>query len=294
MILWAFLSALCWAVAVYLWSLRQLPPPVNTAASTQKRAERVRAWSVTRRSAQIMGWSERTFRLASALSAVLMGALWWLVVQNSVAALLMVAIGWQLPGFWVEWRASKQFSRMQRQIALFVSTVHDQLHGRGATVEDAMMAGVQSITEDPLRPAMQRWLILAQSNVPFIDRLTQLERQIDLPMFSFFTTLIQIKNSTGIQSMARAFDVLTDKLQEDERMQAMVQGELSLYRMIVVGGFLLDVAIFPGFRLLSPHWTIIHAHLGIFIDLAALGSVIVFTGLRHFTQAGVALGTASV
>ena len=294
MIVWAFLSALCWAVAVYLWSLRRLPPPVKTAASTTKRADKVRAWSITRRSAQLLGWSEGKFRLASAVSAVLTGVLWYLLVQNSLAALFMVAIGWQLPGYWVEGRASKQLSRMQRQIALFVSTVHDHLHARGATVEDAMMAGVQSITEDPLRPAMQRWLVLTQSNVPFIDRLTQLERQIDLPMFSFFTTLIQIKNSTGIKSMAHAFDVLTEKLQDDERMQAMVQGELSLYRIIVVGGLLLDLAVFPGFRLLSPHWTIIHAHLGFFIDLAAVGSVVVFTGLRRFSQAGMTLGTASV
>ncbi len=288
----AFVAALALGVAAYLWATRNTLPsrlerakPRPQAASVQRTASK--GWSVTERSCKVLGMPLARLRIYSWLAALVVGMLWWLAVQNLPAGVFMGAIGFQLPGFWIELRAAKALDQLQRQMSVFVGTVNDALHGRGATAEDAMLAAARTVHGGPMAPIAQTYLQRTEAGVAFEDRVRLLGREVDLPSFHFFTDLMQLRERTGVERMAKAFDLMDEKFRDDERMQASVRGELSIYMGMLLGSLAVNVVVFPVTRLTSSGWPLIAAHLGILISLSALGSVVVFSGVRRFARARV-------
>ncbi|MCL8208618.1 MAG: type II secretion system F family protein [Actinomycetia bacterium] len=287
------LAAWAWAVAAYL---RVTAGALPTRAAPPGAAARRRApapgagWSVTARSVKLLGWDPGRLRVLAGVTAALVGLGWALVVQNLPAGLFMGIIGWQLPGFAAEVAAGRQLDLLQRQVSVFVGTVNDSLHTQGATAEDALLAAARGVRGGPLAPIAAAYLRRTEAGVPFADRLRLLGQEVDLPSFRFFVDLMQVRERTGVEHMARAFDTLDEQFREDERTQATVRGELSLYLGILVVSLAVDLAVFPAYRAFSPNWPLIRAHLGFLISLAALVGAVVFSGVRRFARARVTAG----
>ena len=248
-----------------------------------------RTWSVTFRACEVLGWSPRRLRTWSWVSALAAGIGWAVLLQDPLAGLAVGWIGYQLPGFLLELRAAQTLSVLQRQIGMFIGTVHDHLHARGATVEDALWAASLAISEGPLAPAMAQYRRQADTHVSLHDRLTALERGINWPTVAFFFSLLRLRDETGTAAMAHAFESLTEKLQDDERIQQTVRGELSMYLSILLIAWTATMAIFPYDRLTSATWPAFDHHLGVLVTVAALGSAVVFHGVRKFARMQVAV-----
>ncbi|MDA8192736.1 MAG: type II secretion system F family protein [Thermaerobacter sp.] len=281
------LAAVCLALATYLVATRRLLPTRRPPRPRGPRhPRRPTAWSVTARARTLVGWSPRRYRLTRWISALGVGlglALW---VQDPLVALPYGWIGWELPSLYLELRAARDLARMQRQIALFVGTVHDHLHARGATVEDALMAATAA-GPGPLSEPLAQYRRHVEAGWSLAERLAALDRAVNWPSFAFFLSLLALRDETGATGMAHAFDSLQEKLQDDERIQAAIRGELSVYLGVLLLSFALVVGVFPFYRLTSPDWPLYHAHLAMLITVSGFTAAVVFQGLHRFTRAQV-------
>lgn len=282
-------GAVLLAIAVYAQVTRDLLPPRAASPARRRRPEKPRPWSVTLRACEVMGWSTTRLRVWSWGSALAAGIGWAVLLQDPLAGLPVGWIGYQVPGFLLELRASHTLGVLQRQLGVFIGTVHDHLHARGATVEDALWAASLAISEGPLAPAMAQYRRQVETHVSLHDRLTALERRINWPTVAFFFSLLRLRDETGTAAMAHAFESLTEKLQDDERIQQTVRGELSMYLTVLLVSWAATIAIFPYDRLTSATWPAFHHHLGVLVTLAAFGSAVVFHGVRKFARMEVAV-----
>lgn len=293
--MWAGLAAgIAFAAATYLWttrrSLPRRPGPSPAAAAAPRRRPKPTGWSITLRSLKVLDWPVGRFRVVSWAAAGGVGLLWAVVVQNVVAGAVMGIIGYQLPGLIAEMRASKTLDLLQRQVSVFVGTVNDALHARGATAEEALVTAAREIRSGPLYPMAHAYLRRTDAYVAFADRVRLLAQEVDLPSFSFFADLMVLRETTGVERMAMAFDLMDEKFRADERMQATVRGELSLYLWMLLVELGLILGVYPAFRVFSSHWALIHTRLGVFIVLAAVAGVVLFTGVRGFARSRVMAG----
>ena len=289
--MWALLAAVSLGLATYLGVTASLLPSRAAPLPKARALRRVRpaVWSVTDRARQLLGWSVRRLRLTQAVSTAVVGLGMALLVQDPLVALPYGWIGYQLPGLYLALRASRDLARLQRQIALFVGAVHDHLHARGATVEDALMAATDAVGQGPLHAAMMQYRQHVDTGWPMAERLAALDRTVNWPSLRFFLSLLALRDETGATGMAHAFDSLQDKLQDDERIQATIRGELSMYLMVLLVSFALVVGVFPYYRLTSPNWPLYHAHLSILVTVAGFTGAFVFHGIARFTQAQVSV-----
>jgi len=284
------IAAAALALAMYWWITQDLLPSRLTASKLPKRTRvNTGAWSVTVRACEILGWSMARLRWWSWASALGCGIGWALLLQDPLAGLPVGWIGYQLPGFFLELRAGQTLGLLQRQIGIFIGTVHDHLHARGATVEDSLWAASLAISDGPLAKTMVQYRQQVETSMSLSDRLTALERGINWPTVAFFFSLLRLRDETGAEGMAHAFESLTEKMQDDERIQQTVRGELSMYLSVLLISWGATMAIFPYDRLTSATWTAFHLHLGILVTVAAFGSAVVFHGVRKFARMQVAV-----
>ena len=150
-----------------------------------------------------------------------------------------------------------------------------------------MLSAALAVTTGPLQPIAKVYLQQTEAGVAFADRVRMLGAEVDLPSFNFFAELMQLRENTGVERMAKAFDLMDEKFREDERIQAAVRGELGMYMSLLIVTLLINVAVFPLTRVLSTDWPVIHAGLGFLVTGSALGSAVVFSGVRRFARARV-------
>lgn len=286
------LSAIAWALAVYAGVTRHLLPSrterVAPSRDTPTQHVNQARWSVTHRAMDLLGWTPQKLRTASVLSAVGVGLLWILMVQSLTAGIPMAYVGWQLPGYWLEIRAAHGLNHLHRQLTELVGLVHDQLHAQGATVEQALAAAADTLTTGMMGTVMQRFKHQTASNMPLGERLEALKRAIDFPVADFFFQLLRLRDDTGTEDISHAFDSLNEQLQDDERIQVMIQGEMRLHALILVGGFLANLLVFPIFRFGTPNWVLIHDHLKWLLPMSAVVTVIVFGHIRSMNRSQLA------
>ena len=287
------LAAIVLALAAYWWMTSQALPErqvVEGAGRGKRPAVRrnPQGWNITVRSCKVLGISMVRVQMFSWISAVAIGVAWAILVKAPLAGLVMGYAGYQFPGMYVELRASGVLDLLQRQVSIFVSSVNDALHMNGKTAEDAMATACEAVRNGPLEPATRKFLQMTDAGVGFSDRVHLLGNEVDLPAFSFFADLMQIREQTGVQQMSRAFQILDEKFQDDERIITSIRGEIGTYAAILFGAMLLNFLVFPAYRFLDPtEWPIIAAHLGVLIVANTIATVAVLMGVRHFLRARV-------
>jgi len=155
-------------------------------------------------------------------------------------------------------------------------------------VEDALWAATDAVGPGPLAAALDQYRRHVEAGWSLPERLAALDRTVQWPSLSFFLSLLALRDETGTASMAQAFDSLQEKLQDDERIQATIRGELTLNMTVLLLSFALVVGIWPYYRLVSPNWPLYHAHLAILTTLSGFVAAVIFQGIHRFTRAQVA------
>ena len=289
--MFALISSLAFAFAIYL----RLRPLNDTEESEEKIAEREalkkarmekrasRGHEITLRSLKVLGKSPVTLFSQSWISVILVGVGWTMIAQNYWAGLIMGVVGFQLPGLWVEKRASRHLDALGNQVQLFVGTVADMLHG-GKTLANAQETGSLLMREDPMRPIAKKYLEEVAGMVPIVQATENMAKDVDIPNFYFYTDVIAaIKEAGG--TGGRGLQILDWELEEEEEVQADLKGDISIWMGLLL--FFLGVTLAGPFvyRFGLPNiWKEIPQRMSWVPIGSAVGTLIIFSGLRRLSR----------
>lgn len=248
-----------------------------------KKAKKLRKSKLaTLQALKILNVSLLRFKNVSTISAIVGFLIWYLVSLNFAAAAIMAALAYQLPGIWYEQKGAKAFNQLQKQISIFVGAYNDVFFS-GRTVRDALETAARSIKAEPMERytgMFLRRLSAGENEAVALDALAQ---EIDHPSFRFFADLVKSVRISGDKS--EGFKELDWKFREEESIQAEVKGEIFMYMAFTIIMFALDPGVILVYRLFFPDvYKYVPTHLGWVTILGALGSIVVFNGIRKFSR----------
>lgn len=286
----AWISALAFALATYL-RLKPLNSEDREEEIAKKKAlkkakleERAsKGNAITLRSLKVLGISPVKLYMQSWISAFVVGIAWLFIVQNYFAGIIMGLVGYQLPGLWVEKRASRYLDAMGNQVGLFVSTVADMLQG-GKTLADSQQTACLLMREAPMEPIAKTYLQEIAGEVPIIQATENMATSVDMGNFYFYADIIaaiKVAGGTG----GRGLQILDYELQEEEEIQADLKGEISVWMGLLL--FFLSITLAGPFvyRLGLPDiWREIPSHMSWIPIASACCTLITFTGLRRLSR----------
>lgn len=236
----------------------------------------------TLQSLKILGIPLLKFKNISVLSGMIGFVVWFFISLNIFSALIMATLAYQLPGMWFEQKGSKALNKLQKQISVFVGSFNDVFFA-GRTVRDALETAAKAVREQPMENytgMFLRRLAAGESEAVALDLLA---KEVDHPSFYFFADLVKSVRVSGAKS--EGFKELDWKFREEETMQAEIKGEIFMYMMFTIVMFSINPAVMLIYRFVFPAiYHDIPTHLGWITILSALGSVIVFHGIRGFSR----------
>ena len=237
---------------------------------------------VTLQSLKILNVSLLKFKNMSTVAAVIGFFIWYLVSLSFPAALIMSTLAYQLPGIWYEQRGSKAFNQLQKQISTFIGAYNDVFFS-GRTVRDALETAARSIKTEPMERFTGMFLRRLSAGENESVALDALAKDMDHPSFYFFADLVKSVRVSGDKS--EGFKELDWKFREEESIQAEIKGEIFMYMAFTIVMFALDPGVLLVYRLFFPEvYQYIPTHLVWVPILGALGSVVVFNGIRGFSR----------
>ncbi|KLU61688.1 bacterial type II secretion system protein F domain protein [Peptococcaceae bacterium CEB3] len=236
----------------------------------------------TLQSLRILDVSLIRFKNISTVAALIGFFVWYFVSLNFFSALIMATLAYQLPGMWFEQKGSKALNVLQKQISVFVSSFNDVFFA-GRTIRDALETAAKAVKEPPMErytAAFLRRLAAGENEAAALDVLA---KDVDHPSFSFFVDLVKTVRVSGAKT--QGFRELDWKFREEESMQAETRGEIFMYMMFTIVMFAVNPAVMFIYRFLDPAvYKPVPTHLAWVPILSAVGSVIVFHGIRKFSR----------
>jgi len=194
----------------------------------------------------------------------------------------MSTLAYQVPGIWYEQRGSKAFNQLQKQISTFIGAYNDVFFS-GRTVRDALETAARSIKTEPMERFTGMFLRRLSAGENESVALDALAKDMDHPSFYFFADLVKSVRVSGDKS--EGFKELDWKFREEESIQAEIKGEIFMYMAFTIVMFTLDPGVLLVYRLFFPEvYQYIPTHLVWVPILGALGSVVVFNGIRGFSR----------
>lgn len=285
-----WISSLAFALATYL-RLKPLNNEDRKEEIAKRKALRkakleekaAKGNAVTLRSLKVLGISPYTLYVESWISAFVVGVAWLFIAQSYGAGIVMGFVGYQLPGLWVEKRASRHLDALANQVSLFVSTVADMLKS-GKTLADAQETGSLLMREDPMKLIAQQYLQEVAGMIPIVQATENMAKSVDMGNFYFYADVIaaiKVAGGTG----GRGLQILDYELQEEEEIQADLKGDISLWMGLLL--FFLGITLAGPFVYrfgLPDIWQEIPSHMGWVPVVAAVGTLIIFSGVRGLSR----------
>jgi len=290
----SLVSALAMALACFYWiNTRQKP---DLKALTEEAVKQVRKKEkkakkgnvITLQSLKILGVPYSRYRMLSFVFGFLIALAWLYIAQNYVAASVMYAVGFQLPGLWYERRASGRLDAQDRQVSIFVGTTADGL-ANGRTINEALWQAALLMREEPMYSIAQNYLKKIGGNVPISEAVSKMAQEVNMPSFLFFADLVATVKRVGTNG-SNSFEVLDYKFHEEEDIQGDMRGEVSIWMGILIFFFVISLAGPLFYRFLMPDiWRIIPRNMGWLIILSSIGTFTIFTSLRKYSRYRVTL-----
>ncbi len=248
-----------------------------------KKAKKLRKSRIaTLQALKILNVTQVKFKNASILSAFIGFGVWFFVTFNIVAAAIMATLAYQIPGMWYEQKATKAFNQLQKQISVFVGAFNDVFFS-GRTVRDSLETAAKAVRSDPMERYTAMFLRRLSAGENESVALDSLAKEIDHPSFFFFSDLVKSVRVSGDKS--DGFKELDWKFREEESIQTEVKGEIFMYMAFTIVMFSLTPGVLIVYRFLFPDvFRYIPSHLGWVTIMGALGSVVVFNGIRKFSR----------
>ncbi len=258
----------------------------NKERKGPKRTPGKGAW-VTKQSMLLLGWSPRTVRIASAILAVMLGGLWFILTRNVVSGVLMGIMGWQVPGIAAEVRAAGMLNAQVRQVSTFVGTFADNLE-TGKPVGQAIDEAARSITGPPLKDSADLVVRRLKGGSDVADALRAMSDRLNMPTWDLFVDMVTLNQK--VRKSPQIFRNLDWQLQELEMVQVEFRTSISGIMAFIIGFFGIIVAAGPVEALVDPAlWKYVTQHLS-FIPLGTTAiAVILLGGIRKYSRLKVAI-----
>lgn len=292
----SLVSALALAFACFFWIKIKEDPNLTLNGIRNKAIKRVRKKEakakkgnvVTLQSLKILSVPYSRYRSLSFVFGFLAAFIWLRLAQNYIAAAVMFAVGFQIPGLWYERKASGRLDAQDRQVSIFVGTTADGL-GNGRTINEALWQAALLMREEPTYSIAQNYLKKIGGNVPIAEAIAEMAQEVNMPSFLFFADLVATVKKVGTNG-GNSFDVLDFKFHEEEDIQGDMRGEVSIWMGILIFFFAISLAGPLFYRFLMPDiWRIIPSRMGWLIILSSIGTLTIFTSLRSYSRYRVTL-----
>ncbi|WP_298203074.1 pilus assembly protein TadB [Desulfosporosinus sp.] len=290
----ALFSALAMAFACFIWMKNKEGPNLNAITQeavkeARKKEEKAKKGNaVTLQSLRILGVPYTRYRVLSFVFGFLAAFAWLTIAQNYVAAIVMYAVGFQLPGLYYERKASSLLDAQDRQVAIFVGTTADGL-ANGRTINEALWQAALLMREEPMHSIAQNYLKRIGGNVSIADAVADMAKEVNTPSFLFFADLVATVKNVGTDGN-NSFEVLDYKFHEEEDIQSDMRGEVSIWMGILISFFTISLAGPFIYRIFMPDiWQFVPHNMGWLIILSSIGSLIIFTTLRSYSRYRVTL-----
>jgi Flp pilus assembly protein TadB len=289
----SLVSAISLALAAYLWHNARHPnysdPADELVKKVRKHEEKAKKGNViTLQSLKILGVPYTRYRVLSFVWGFIIAFAWLYIAQNYVAAAIMFAIGFQLPGLWYERRASGKLDNLSRQVAIFVGTTSDGL-GNGRTINEALYQAAILMREEPMYSIAQNYLKKIGGNVSITEAVSDMATEINMPSFRFFADLVATVKEVGTNG-AKSFEVLDFKFHEEEDIQGDMRGEVSIWMGMLILFLILPLAGPFIYRLMLPNiWPMVPRHMSWLLIASSIGTLIIFHSLRRYSRYRVTL-----
>lgn len=289
----SLVSALSFALAVYLWYNLQHPHHTNPTDEAVKKVRRrelkaKRGNSITLQSLKILGVPYTRYKVLSFVWGFLVAGAWLFIAQNYLAAAVMFSVGFQLPGLWYERRASGKLDGLGRQVAIFVGTTSDGL-ANGRTINEALWQAALLMREEPMYSIAQNYLKKIGGNVSITEAVADMSSEINMPSFRFFADLVATVKEVGTDG-SKSFEVLDYKFHEEEDIQGDMRGEVSVWMGILILFLCLTLVGPPFYRLILPSvWALIPRNMGWLLVASSAGTWVIFSSLRRYSRYRVTL-----
>lgn len=244
------------------------------------------AW-VTKQSMLLLGWSQQTVKIASVVSAAVLGGVWFILTHNMVAGGLMAVIGWQLPGTAAEVKAAGKLKSQVRQVASFVGTFADNLE-TGKPVGQAIDEAARAITTPPLKDAAELVIRRLKGGSDIAEALGAISDRINMPTWDLFVDMVKLNQQ--VRKAPQIFRNLDWQFQEMDLVQVEFSTSISMFMSFIIAFFGIIVAAGPIEAMIDPKlWSYVTHHLS-FIPLVTTAiAVILFGGIRKYSRLKVAI-----
>ena len=290
----SLVSALAMAFAYFVWTNTRREPDLKeltevAVKKARKKENKAKKGNVvTLQSLKILGVPYTRYRMLSFVFGFLTAFAWLYLAQNYIAAVVMFAVGFQLPGLWYERRASGRMDAQDRQVSIFVGTTADGL-ANGRTINDALWQASLLMREEPMYAIAQNYLKKIGGNVPISEAIAEMAQEVNMPSFLFFADLVATVKKVGTNG-SNSFDILDYKFHEEEDIQGDMRGEVSIWMGILIFFLVISLAGPLFYRFFMPDiWKIIPRNMGWLIILSSIGTFTIFTSLRSYSRYRVSL-----
>ncbi|AFM01461.1 Flp pilus assembly protein TadB [Desulfitobacterium dehalogenans ATCC 51507] len=291
----SLLSALAMAIAFFLWQKNKEKgltfdeKTEEVVKSVRKKEEKAKKGNVvTLQSLTILGVPYLRYRVLSFVFGFIVTFAWLAIAQNYVAAVIMYAVGFQLPGLYYERKAAGLLDMRDRQVAIFVGTTADGL-GNGRTINEALWQAALLMREEPMYSIAQTYMKKIGAKVSIEVAITEMAQEINTPSFLFFANLVTTVKKVGTKG-SDSFDILDFKFKEEEDIQSDLRGEVSLWMNLLLAFLSVSLAGPLVYRSFMPDvWLVIPTTFGWLLALSAIGTVIIFNSLRKYSRFRVTL-----
>ncbi|WP_018305456.1 type II secretion system F family protein [Desulfitobacterium hafniense] len=289
------LSALAMAIAFFLWQKNKEKGLTfdeireETVKNVRKKEEKAKKGNViTLQSLTILGVPYLRYRVLSFAFGFIVSFAWLAIAQNYIAAIIMYAVGFQLPGLYYERKAVGLLDMRDRQVAIFVGTTADGL-SNGRTINEALWQAALLMREEPMHSIAETYMKKIGANVPIEIAISEMAQEINTPSFLFFADLVATVKKVGTTG-SDSFDILDFKFKEEEDIQSDLRGEVSLWMTLLLAFLSVPLAGPLVYRSFMPEvWSVIPTTFGWLLALSAIGTVIIFNSLRKYSRFRVTL-----
>jgi tight adherence protein B len=170
-------------------------------------------------------------------------------LDNALAILIAVIVGWWVPRFWVNRRKSKRLGAFNDQLADTITLIGNALRA-GASFLQAIELVVRE-TQPPMSTEFSRVIREVNLGLPFEQALSNMVRRVRSEDLELMTTAITIQHQVG-GNLAEILDSIAFTIRERNRIKGEIRVLTAQTRMSGYVVALLPVFLMGGLSVIAP------------------------------------------
>jgi tight adherence protein B len=202
-------------------------------------------------------------------------------LDNPLAWLVAVVVGWWAPRYWLHRRQSKRLKAFEDGLADTITLIANALRA-GASFLQAIELVVRE-TQPPMSTEFNRVIREVNLGLPFEQALTNMVRRVQSDDLELMTTAISIQHQVG-GNLAEILDSIAFTIRERNRIKGQIRVLTAQTRLSGYVVALLPILLMGGISVISPNFMspmfgdprIVGIPLGVL--MLAFGAILMFIG----------------